>query len=106
MKIGYFALTEQGVQLAERLNKCLPGEIFPKTDLKHHMEAAWHEKDALVCIMAAGIVVRYAAPLLQGKDKDPAVIVMDSQGRCFRAIWAAPMRWQENWPKSAAARRW
>lgn len=81
MKIGYFALTEQGVQLAERLNKCLPGEIFPKTDLKQHMEAAWHEKDALVCIMAAGIVVRYAAPLLQGKDKDPAVIVMDSQGR-------------------------
>lgn len=49
-------MTEQGVQLAERLNKCLPGEIFPKTDLKHHMEAAWHEKDALVCIMARGLL--------------------------------------------------
>ena len=37
--------------------------------------------DALVCVMAAGIVVRHIGPLLQGKDKDPAVIVMDTRGQ-------------------------
>lgn len=81
MKIGYFALTEQGFELAEKLSQRLPGEIFSKINLKQQMEEAWEELDALVCIMAAGIVVRHVAPLLRGKDKDPAVIVMDSHGQ-------------------------
>ena len=81
MRIGYFALTEQGFALARRLNEQWPGEIFPKADLKQHMEEAWGRLDALVCVMAAGIVVRHMAPLLRGKDKDPAVIVMDIRGQ-------------------------
>ena len=35
----------------------------------------------LVCIMAAGIVVRSIAPSLKGKDTDPAVVVVDEAGR-------------------------
>ena len=81
MKIGYFALTEQGFELVHRLNKRWPGGIFPKADLKQHIEEAWGQSDALVFVMAAGIVVRYIAPLLRGKDKDPAVIVMDIRGQ-------------------------
>lgn len=81
MKIGYFALTEQGFELVHRLNKRWPGGIFPKSDLKQHIEEAWRQSDALVFVMAAGIVVRYIAPLLRGKDKDPAVIVMDTRGQ-------------------------
>ncbi|HEY6873819.1 MAG TPA: cobalt-precorrin 5A hydrolase [Geobacteraceae bacterium] len=34
-----------------------------------------------VFIMAAGIVVRMIAPLIESKDKDPAVVVMDDCGR-------------------------
>jgi cobalt-precorrin 5A hydrolase len=81
MKIGYFALTEQGFELVQRLNEKLPGEIFPKTDLKQNIADGWERLDGLVCVMAAGIVVRYIAPLLKGKDKDPAVIVVDTRGR-------------------------
>ena len=81
MKIGYFALTEQGFELIKRLNGRWPGEVFPKSDLKHHIEEAWERLDALICVMAAGIVVRHIAPLLRGKDKDPAVIVMDTRGQ-------------------------
>ncbi len=81
MKIGYFALTEQGFELIHRLNKGLPGEVFEKSNLKQHMEDAWRRLDALVCVMAAGIVVRHIASLLRGKDKDPAVVVMDTQGQ-------------------------
>lgn len=35
----------------------------------------------LVCVMACGIVVRGIAPLLRGKDRDPAVVVVDEAGR-------------------------
>lgn len=31
--------------------------------------------------MASGIVVRMIAPLLEGKDRDPAIVVMDDAGR-------------------------
>ena len=81
MKIGYFALTKQGFERVHQLNEQWPGEIFPKSDLKQHMEEAWGRLDALVCVMAAGIVVRYIGPLLRGKDRDPAVIVMDTRGQ-------------------------
>lgn len=37
-------------------------------------------KDAILFIGAAGIAVRSIAPWLQGKDKDPAVVVMDERG--------------------------
>lgn len=67
--------------MIKRLNGRWPGEVFSKSDLKHHIEEAWERLDALVCVMAAGIVVRHIAPLLRGKDKDPAVIVMDTRGQ-------------------------
>lgn len=34
-----------------------------------------------VLVCAAGMVIRCLAPLLQSKDKDPAVVVVDQQGR-------------------------
>ena len=37
--------------------------------------------DNLVCVMAAGIVVRGIAPYLKGKDTDPAVVVVDEAGQ-------------------------
>ncbi len=42
---------------------------------------AFRRHSAMVCIMASGIVVREIAPLLRGKHVDPAVVVMDEQGR-------------------------
>jgi cobalt-precorrin 5A hydrolase len=41
----------------------------------------WPDCDGFVFIMAAGIVVRTIAPLLQAKDRDPAVVVLDDAGR-------------------------
>jgi cobalt-precorrin 5A hydrolase len=49
--------------------------------LKSLMAEAFLGKHPLVCIMATGIVVRHLAPLLQGKDLDPAVVVVDEAGQ-------------------------
>lgn len=44
-------------------------------------QEAFQQGENLVCIMAAGIVVRGIAPHLSGKDKDPAVVVVDEAGQ-------------------------
>ena len=41
---------------------------------------AWRTHEALVCVMACGIVVRTIAPLLRDKHRDPAVVVVDERG--------------------------
>ncbi|MCL4500929.1 MAG: cobalt-precorrin 5A hydrolase [Deltaproteobacteria bacterium] len=89
------ALTPRGAALARDLCQGLPkaGCWLPKTlaagDPKVKtfdrvaavFQEAFQQGQNLVCIMAAGIVVRGIAPHLTGKDKDPAVVVVDEAGR-------------------------
>ncbi len=51
------------------------------TSVRQTLQSAFQNHAALVCIMAAGIVVRDLAPLLRSKHSDPAVVVVDEQGR-------------------------
>lgn len=97
MKIAIIAITGNGALLGGRIAAAIPGaELFvpakhastvdtPCTvyaeELQSFIGRVWHQKDGLVCIMASGIVVRMIAPLLQGKDRDPAIVVMDDAGR-------------------------
>ena len=80
-KIAYFYLTQQGEKLAKKLSDTLPGTIFGKEEFKKNMVEAFQNFDGLVCIMAAGIVVRTLASCLVHKSKDPAVVVMDQKGQ-------------------------
>jgi cobalt-precorrin 5A hydrolase len=57
------------------------GAITFSGELRELLQSLWPQYDGFVCIMATGIVVRLAAPLLDGKEKDPAVVVMDDAGR-------------------------
>jgi cobalt-precorrin 5A hydrolase len=97
MKIAIITITRNGARLGARLKSGFAGAdlyALPKYmgtagkgataiegELKQFFERLWQEVDGFVCIMATGIVVRLAAPLLEGKDKDPAVVVMDDAGR-------------------------
>jgi cobalt-precorrin 5A hydrolase/precorrin-3B C17-methyltransferase len=45
------------------------------------LEECWARAEALVVVAACGLVVRRIAPLLQGKALDPAVVVLDPEGR-------------------------
>lgn len=92
--IRVVALTPQGAALARRLCRDLAGahcwlpssqavgggeNIFPA--LSQVFQEAFARGENLVCIMAAGIVVRSLAPYLKGKALDPAVVVVDEAGK-------------------------
>ena len=49
--------------------------------LKDHIASLWHHHRAFVFCLAAGAVVRLIAPLLEDKSRDPAVVVVDEQGK-------------------------
>lgn len=85
MRIGLVAITAGGNKLAGELAGRLEGarHLAPPAGQKiaETLALAWTEFDALICIMAAGVVVRSIAPLLRDKRHDPCVVVMDERGR-------------------------
>lgn len=98
MRIAVVAITRGGTQLGQRLCKNLPdlhlhvsrrysGQAgcgcshFDPTELRELVTSLWKTYDGLVLIMATGIVVRMIAPLLESKETDPAVVVMDDAGK-------------------------
>jgi cobalt-precorrin 5A hydrolase len=85
MKIALVAITRGGntlaLELADRLDGATLLAQAEGQKVAELIAANWHNYDGLVCIMAAGIVVRAIAPLLQDKLVDPCVVVMDEKGR-------------------------
>ena len=97
MRIAIIAITRDGARLGARLRNGLGaadlhvlqkyrGEAgkasVPFTGELHELVGRlWPEVDGFVFIMATGIVVRMIAPLLEAKDTDPAVVVMDDAGK-------------------------
>lgn len=81
-KIAILALSAGALKLGAHLAEAIPADLFPcKGELRERFAALWHSYDALVCIMASGIVVRHLAPLMQNKLRDPAVLVLDERGQ-------------------------
>lgn len=97
MRACIFALTQEGARLAMRLKRVMDGarlllpekaklwtgiedtaEYFPRLGMA--AASAFHRYDALVFVMATGIVVRTIAPHIVNKLSDPAVLVFDERG--------------------------
>lgn len=94
MKLAIIAVTNKGAYLAEKIaQKFTNYDIFVKngrnplnysyeyTSLRELMPSIFAGYDALVFVMAAGIVVRVIAPYIQDKRTDPAVVVAGEDGR-------------------------
>lgn len=94
MRVAIIAITANGAKLGATLKNGLPlgslfviekhatGEAVPFSErVPALMARLWPDYDGFVCIMATGIVVRSIAPLLKGKDEDPAVVAVDDAGR-------------------------
>jgi cobalt-precorrin 5A hydrolase len=89
-----YALTPKGAEIARVLATELAADLFLPEDLAEEHSARsflsllyavrenWPLYREQVFVAATGIVVRAISPLLDSKDKDPAVVVMDQSG-CF-----------------------
>lgn len=83
--LGVLIFSDAGRGLAEELSKHMVISIYTKntypSNSKKDFKEIWQKHDAILFIGATGIAIRYIAPYIVGKDKDPAVMVMDDQGR-------------------------
>ena len=98
-KVALVALTDRGMATARRINESLPStvdrelyihekaqgqnegqeQVFRR--LRDVVPSLWREYSVLIFVMATGIVVRQIASLIEGKDRDPAVLVLDEEGK-------------------------
>lgn len=114
--IAIIAITPGGAELARRLARELPhSAVFTPTRLARGGDQAFHQPLAeilpelfaqargLVCIMAAGIVVRLLAPHLKNKAEDPAVVVMDEAGQFAVSLLSGHLGGANDLARQAAA---
>lgn len=82
MRIALLAVTEKGTRTAQRVAQHLPeAEIVGvQQGVRKSLQGAWTAYDGIVCIMAAGIVVRCLGGLCYSKYRDPCVVVLDENG--------------------------
>jgi cobalt-precorrin 5A hydrolase len=100
-RVAVVAITRHGIAHAGRVVAALPGaRLFAPGKFRAEAEAAapgaatcfsggtgdqvpalFAAFDGIVCVVSLGAVVRLIAPHLQGKDVDPAVVVLDEGGR-------------------------
>ena len=92
IRVKIISFTEQGARTGERAAQVLPGcsvERYARgidasvrhTKLSRMVQQAMVDCDLIVFVGATGIAVRMCAPFLQGKQYDPAVIVIDEQAK-------------------------
>ncbi len=86
MKIAIISVSDKGQILAVALKEKLDHDsTVIKTDLYHknvrkYFPILFYEYDAIIAIMASGILIRSIAPLIESKVTDPAVLNIDDNG--------------------------
>ena len=103
--ILYF--TQAGAQLAavlerELLPEIKAGSTCGKGCLQEWTQEHFQKGNVLVYIGASGIAVRAIAPLLQGKDTDPAVLVMDEKGMNVIPLLSGHLGGANEWAQKLA----
>ena len=87
MKIAIISVSKKGRKLAFDLKDKLDlDSTIIKCDLYHKnvkecFPILFYEYDAIIAIMASGILIRSVAPLVESKVTDPAVINIDDNGQ-------------------------
>lgn len=86
MKIAIISVSKKGYKLSllikEELNKdstIISTDIYYK-NVKETFKLLFYEYDAIIAIMASGILIRSIAPLIESKVSDPAILNIDEKG--------------------------
>ncbi len=79
------SLTRQGNALAQKLVKALSQtqaeHIHCPKPFSQHIQTLFQKKTPLIFITATGIAVRTLAPVIQSKQTDPPVLIIDQEGK-------------------------
>ncbi|WP_242851032.1 cobalt-precorrin 5A hydrolase [Clostridium sp. L74] len=102
MKISIINVTKIGNHIAYKIKENIDADLYSKYvtkkledslnnindyikienfNFKKIVEKSFKEYDVVIFISSTGIAVRAIAPFIQSKDKDPAVIVINSTGK-------------------------
>lgn len=87
MKIAIVSVSDKGQDLAIKLKELLDEDsTIIRADLYHKnvkkcLKIAFYEYDAVIAIMASGILIRTIAPIIESKVSDPAVLNIDDNGK-------------------------
>lgn len=87
MKVAIISVSNKGQELAYEIREILDSDsTIIKCDLYHknvknHFPILFYEYDAIIAIMASGILIRSIAPLVESKLSDPAVVNIDDNGK-------------------------
>ncbi len=86
MRLAIVSVSEKGRKLALKIKEQLDddstiirADVFHK-NVKKYLKIAFYEYDAIVAIMASGILIRSIAPYIESKTTDPAVLNIDDNG--------------------------
>lgn len=86
MKVAIISVSDKGKELGLRIKEHLDddstiikADMFHK-NVKKYLKIAFYEYDAIVAIMASGILIRSIAPYIESKVTDPAVLNIDDNG--------------------------
>ena len=86
MKIAVISVSHKGAELAEELKSKLDSDsTVIRCDLYHKnvkdtFPILFKDYDAVIAIMALGILIRSLSPLIESKATDPAVLNIDDNG--------------------------
>ena len=86
MKVAIVSVSDKGKNLAVTIKEKLDSDsTIIKTDLFHknvkkYLKIAFYEYDAIIAVMASGILIRSIAPYIESKTSDPAVLNIDDNG--------------------------
>lgn len=97
MKIAIISVTDKGKSLSQKLKNILDKDstviltdIYYK-NVKKSMPLLFDKYDAIIAIMASGILIRSIAPLINSKITDPAILNMDENGKYVISVLSGHM---------------
>lgn len=97
MKIAIISVTDKGKSLSQKLKNILDKDstviltdIYYK-NVKKSMPLLFDKYDAIIAIMASGILIRSIAPLINSKIIDPAILNMDENGKYVISVLSGHM---------------
>ena len=86
MKVAIVSVSDKGkklgVTIKEKMDNdstIIRADVFHK-NVKKYLKIAFYEYDAIIAVMASGILIRSIAPYIESKTSDPAVLNIDDNG--------------------------